>query len=66
MSKKIETLNKPVRWIADVQNGVVRMVREVGVDAFVVSGDELPDLCANKDFISDDQARLIENAIKSR
>jgi hypothetical protein len=66
MSFKNITLNKPERWITEINGGVVTIIQKIEKDSFVVSIEDISDMCANKDFVSDEQSRLILNAIKSR
>ena len=66
MSIKNITVSKPARWITEINNGKVVMVQQIESDSFVVSISDFPDICANSELISDEQARLIVNAIKSR
>ena len=54
------------RWIIDVKNGIEVGKQEVKPGAFVCTAEELPDICANEDFINTNQARLIVEAIEAR
>lgn len=54
------------RWITQIDNGKVTLVHRIENDAVVISINELAELCANVELVSDDQARLIAEAIKAR
>lgn len=54
------------RWITEIKSGVVTMIQKIEKDSFVVSIEDISDICANVDIISDEQALLILEAIKSR
>lgn len=66
MSIKNIAENKPQRWITEINNGVVQLVQRIESDAVVISITELPSVCANAEIVSDEQARLIVSAIRSR
>ena len=54
------------RWITQIQNGVVTLVQRITADAFVIRVCDLPDICANEAFLTDEQARGVLNAIRYR
>jgi hypothetical protein len=56
----------PERWITQIVGGVVTLIQRIDADAVVVRLQDLPDLCANVDLVSDEQATLIVGAIRYR
>lgn len=56
----------PERWITQIQNGIVTLVQRIAADAFVVRAYDLPAICANEEFVSDEQARAIMRSIRHR
>ena len=66
MSIKNIAASMTERWITEINGGVVTMIQKIEQDSIVVSVGDLPDICANKDFVSDEQVSLILNAIKAR
>lgn len=66
MSKTDVVCRVPERWITEISGGQVRMVQRVPGDAFVVSLDDLPDIAANEDFVSDDLAVKMHAVLSDR
>ena len=66
MSIKNIAASMTERWITEINGGVVTMIQKIEKDSIVVSVRDLPGICANKDFVSDEQVSLILNAIKAR
>lgn len=56
----------PERWITQIVGGVVTLVQRIDADAVVVRLQDLPDLCANVDLVSDELAVRIGGAMKGR
>lgn len=57
---------KAQRWITQIDSGKVKLVQRIENDAVVIAINQLADLCANTEIVSDEQARLITAAIKTR
>ncbi len=61
-----ELSSSPERWITQIQNGVVMLVQRIAADAFVIRACDLPEICANEEFLTDEQVRGVLNAIRYR
>ena len=66
MSMNSIALHGTERWITQIVGGVVTQVQRIDAGAVVVRVQDLPDLCANVDFVSDELAVRIEGAMKGR
>lgn len=54
------------RWITQIQGGVVTLVQRITGDSFVIRACDLPAICANEEFLTDEQVRAVSEAIRYR